>query len=326
MRRVLTSMFVCCSSISAFAGETTPAITDFAFEGGVKYAYLKNKMRYASQYNGYPRISGFTSATLGWNDLISKGVELSAKFTHNPTSIFANVSLLAGWNSDRSGNMRDIDFISSSGVTIFDTVSATKINHNYAVHFDVGRTYLIGTASLSPSLGYYYADTKMDAYGGTALPVGNNTLYNNIGIAPGFSIASSININTEQSIVHAPRFSVGLHQPLTDSISLIIEPAYMPLAKITFNDWHRISSDKMQDGIPNLIAKNKGWGYSLDADLNYKYSQSISFSMGLKYTKFAMGEANALNRMVVGNNIQTNGTKSVDFETLGLLMGAKYKF
>ena len=326
MRRVLISLVVCCSSISAFAAETGANFSDFSFNGGLKYAHLKNRMRYASQYNGYQNISGFTGATLTWTNMMSKGAELSANLTHNPTRIFANFSFITGWNSEQSGNMRDIDFITSSGVSIGDTISGAKMSHNYSMHVDFGRRFFVGSTTLSPSLGYYYADAKMDAYGATALPVGNNTLYNNFGISPGFSIGNAIKITTEQAIVHAPRLSIGLSQPLTDNLTFNIEPAYMPFANMTFNDWHHVNADKVQDGAPNLIAKKMGWGYSLDADMSYKFSQKIDILIGLKYAKFSMGEANVLNRMVAGNNIQTNGAKSLDFETLGLLVGAKLKF
>ena len=326
MRKALVLVSFCFSCISAFSAEAPPIEPDFSIDAGLKFAYLNNKMRYKSQYNGYQNISGFTGATLNWNKMNSKGIELTSSAIHNSSKVFAAFSITTGFNSDQSGNMRDIDYIASSGITIGDTISKAKMNHNYSMHLDFGRAFLFGATAISPSFGYYFSDTKMDAYGATLLPVGNNTVYSNYGLAPGYSIAKNIKITTEQAIVQAPRIALGLSHSITEKMTISIEPAYMPFANITFNDWHHISSDKVQDGTPNLIAKNTGSGYSIDADLGYKFSQNLSLSLAFKYSKFSMGETNVFNRMVSGNNVQPNGTKSLDFESLGFLFGAKYRF
>jgi hypothetical protein len=222
--------------------------------------------------------------------------------------------------------MRDTDFMSNTGVSFADSTSNAELSKATKFHLNVGKDLYVEKIKISPFVGWYYSKARMEAFGLTWLPVGDQSFYASNNLPLGNFVPSSVRDMTYETIISAPRFGVSFHLPVSERVALNFEPVLMPVAKMRLNDWHHLTPDKVHDAVPNLISKKSGIGYSADISLSYKISDNLNLELGLNFSEFVMRNADTINRMVSGTYFNRDSIKELKINDLGITSGIKYKF
>ena len=310
----------------ALATDAPKLQNSFNVEIGAKYVYTKNTTILKTHHNQINGNAGETSAKLDWNSIYSHGVELSAKIVSQDTNFYSKGALLIDKSFNKSGEMRDTDFMSITRVSIADSTSIAELSKGLKLNINFGKDFYLDKTTISPFIGWYYAKDRMEAFGLTWLPVGDRTLYNTYNLSLGEFVPKTIRDMTYETIINAPRLGISIQHPLSERFSINVEPVFMPFARMRLNDWHHLTPDKVHDALPNLISKKVGVGYSADVALNYKFSEKTHVGVGINYSEFTMRNADTINRMVSGTNIMHDSIKNLRIQNLGLVSSFKYRF
>ena len=314
--------------ISAVTPPPTESIRlsgNYSLDVGVSYVYETNNTIASFQGSSYPGI-GATRATLNWDKMFSDNIEFNAKLTSNKDLLFAKGSILLGKSFKTSGQMQDTDYAVSDSTTFASTMSDTQIIDNKRYIFDFGKSLNIMSYKLEGFIGYFYSNTKMDGVGFLVLPVQNNALYNDNNLSSGQLLyANTVGI-TYQTIIEAPRIGVSFKHLISPKKSIDSQLVYMPNATMILNDWHRLSTTKVVDENPNLVAKGIGNGFSADFNFSSHINKGMMYGLGVRYTHFSMGSAEKLIRGINGDAITPNGLTGLSVKNIGLLLNFNYKF
>lgn len=301
-----------------------PPVSDITFEVGAKYDFTKHSTKLKSHHNQLN--GGETSATLGWNSIYSHGIEINGKISSQTLGVYSKGAVKINKSSNKSGEMRDTDYVSSTGVTFADSTSSAELSKGTKFNLNVGKDFYFDKIKFSPFVGWYYSKARMEAFGLTWLPVGDPSYYAANNLTLGNFVSNSVRDMTYETIINAPRFGASFNIPVSDRIALNFEPVLMPFAGIRLNDWHHLTPDKVHDDIPNLISKKTGIGYSADVSVSYKIHNNMNFELGLNFSEFVMKNADTTNRMVSGTTFMRDNVKELKISDMGITSGIKYKF
>jgi len=290
---------------------------------GLRYWYAVNKTKFQS--HNLDTSLGNPNATIDWDGIKTHQLEL---FTKNNISNGVYSKALIGFKvSQKSGSMRDIDFLVNQ-VSYIDSSSTARNDRNNHLSIDLGNDFYFEESRLSPFIGFYYQRNRVDAYGGVLNPVNNNTFYNAMGWASGMSNIVTVIDMTYETIVKSPRVGMNGTYALNKFNSLDYEVAYYHRPKILLNDTHYYSmSTKINDGNPNGISTGYGTGYGAEAIFNHLVTENTKIGVGLRYLQFRLTNKDMIfNTTASGWVNSALGLKDLTLKQYGLLFNLEFKY
>jgi hypothetical protein len=290
---------------------------------GIRYWYATNKTKF-KYYSPYTSYYGNPAAIIDWDGIKTHQIELFAK-NNIVNEIFAKGAV--GFKvAQKSGSMRDIDFLVNQ-VSYVDTTSTASNNRNNHASIDVGSDFKFDKLRLSPFIGFYYQRNRVDAYGGTLNSVDNSTLYNSLGWTPGMSNSAEYITLTYETIVKSPRIGVSGKYDFNKNNSFDYELAYYHRPKILLNDTHYSNSSKVDNGNPNGVSTGYGTGYGAEVIYNHLVAENTKFGVGLRYLQFRLTNKDMFfNTTASGWVNSVLGLKDLTLKQYGLLLNMEFKY
>lgn len=291
---------------------------------GVRYLFLVNKTKFQS-YTPYTSTYGNPNATIDWEGIKTHQLEIFSK-NYISNEVFTKGAL--GFKvSQKSGSMRDIDFLTNQ-VSYIDSSSYARNSKNNHLKIDIGKDLNFGETKLSPFIGFYYQSNKVDAYGGVINPVENNSLYNSMGWSAGMSnIVSGIDM-TYETIVKSPRLGINGKYFFSNYSTIDYEFTYFVRPKILLNDTHYYSmSTKVSDGNPNGVATGYGTGYGAEIIYNHYVTDDSKLGVGISYQQFRLANKDMYFNTISYGWVNTPmGLKELLLKQYGLIFNLEIKY
>ena len=272
----------------------------------------------------YTYYGGDPTSKLNYSDTKATVIEVFANYKADNLTTMAKI----GTGSGDGGTFRDQDWLTIAGVynnlEFSDTLSETNntdINY-WMVDFGypMELTYETNTTKqnyqITPFIGYFNYDEKLNAYGLT--PVSDGDLNLTTTTLPNTTKVISNDINWS-----GLRIGVDVKTRIDNQFKLNANIAYA-LVDAENKDSHLLRTSSSDLGpAPNIISKGDGDGIMMDLLLNYTHDSNLDFEIGYRYWDLDADSGTT----TFGPNFSTAfPSRSLYSIRSGLLIGAKYSF